>query len=183
MKYIGIIAAMSEEIASIKKLMSDISVKNIYELEFTLGTIHSKNVVLVKCGVGKVNAARTASIPNVPTALFSSPAPASRDSDASDTIPPTTGIMPDMASLAVFNAAASALPEIMPVDANKPVNKYKTVFRIPFTDHPIISRILPSLFCPKAESASPSAKNAYSIGVTMTLQARTNRSQNSDETV
>ena len=62
MKYIGIIAAMSEEIASIKKLMSDISVKNIYELEFTLGIIHSKNVVLVKCGVGKVNAARTTQI-------------------------------------------------------------------------------------------------------------------------
>lgn len=62
MKYIGIIAAMTEEIASIKKLMSDISVKNIYELEFTLGTIHSKNVVLVKCGVGKVNAARTTQI-------------------------------------------------------------------------------------------------------------------------
>lgn len=62
MKYIGIIAAMNEEIASIKKLMSDISVKKIYELEFTLGTIHSKNVVLVKCGVGKVNAARTTQI-------------------------------------------------------------------------------------------------------------------------
>ena len=62
MKYIGIIAAMSEEIASIKKLMKDVSVKNIYELEFTLGTIHSKNVVLVKCGVGKVNAARTTQI-------------------------------------------------------------------------------------------------------------------------
>ena len=61
-KYIGIIAAMTEEIASIKKLMTNISVKNIYELEFTLGTIHSKNVVLVKCGVGKVNAARTTQI-------------------------------------------------------------------------------------------------------------------------
>ena len=62
MKYIGIIAAMREEIASIKKLMADVCVKNIYELEFTLGTIHSKNVVLVKCGVGKVNAARTTQI-------------------------------------------------------------------------------------------------------------------------
>lgn len=62
MKHIGIIAAMSEEIASIKKLMVDVSVKNIYELEFTIGTIHSKNVVLVKCGVGKVNAARTTQI-------------------------------------------------------------------------------------------------------------------------
>ena len=62
MKHIGIIAAMNEEIASIKKLMSNVSVKNIYELEFILGTIHSKNVVLVKCGVGKVNAARTTQI-------------------------------------------------------------------------------------------------------------------------
>ena len=62
MKYIGIIAAMSEEIASIEKLMSDIIVKNIYDLEFTLGRIHSKNVVLVKSGVGKVNAARTTQI-------------------------------------------------------------------------------------------------------------------------
>ena len=61
-KYIGIIAAMTEEIESIKKLMKDISVKNIYELEFIIGTIHSKNVVLVKCGVGKVNAARTTQI-------------------------------------------------------------------------------------------------------------------------
>lgn len=62
MKYIGIIAAMNEEIASIKKLMKDISVRNIYESEFILGTIHSKNVVLVKCGVGKVNSARTTQI-------------------------------------------------------------------------------------------------------------------------
>ena len=62
MKYIGIIAAMTEEIDSIKRLMSDIIVKNIYELEFTLGTIHSKNIVLVKSGVGKVNAARTTQI-------------------------------------------------------------------------------------------------------------------------
>ena len=62
MKYIGIIAAMTEEIDSIKKLMLDIRVKNIYELQFTLGTINSKNVALVKCGVGKVNAARTTQI-------------------------------------------------------------------------------------------------------------------------
>lgn len=62
MKYIGIIAAMNEEIASIKKLMKNISVRKIYESEFILGTIHSKNVVLVKCGVGKVNSARTTQI-------------------------------------------------------------------------------------------------------------------------
>lgn len=62
MKYIGMIAAMHEEIESIKKLMSDISVQKIYELEFIIGKIHSKDVVLVQCGVGKVNAARTAQI-------------------------------------------------------------------------------------------------------------------------
>ena len=62
MKYIGIIAAMNEEIDSIKILMKDISIKNIFELEFIIGKIHSKDVVLVKCGVGKVNAARTTQI-------------------------------------------------------------------------------------------------------------------------
>ena len=62
MKYIGIIAAMTEEIESIKKLIKDISVKTIYELEFITGKINEKDIVLVKCGVGKVNAARTTQI-------------------------------------------------------------------------------------------------------------------------
>ena len=62
MKYIGIIAAMNEEIESIKKLMNEISVKEIYELQFIQGKINEKEVVLVKCGVGKVNAARTTQI-------------------------------------------------------------------------------------------------------------------------
>ena len=62
MKYIGIIAAMNEEIETIQKLMSDISVKEIYELQFIKGKINGKDVVLVKCGVGKVNAARTTQI-------------------------------------------------------------------------------------------------------------------------
>ena len=62
MKYIAIIAAMDEEIESIKKLMVDISVKEIYELQFIIGKINEKEVVLVKCGVGKVNAARTTQV-------------------------------------------------------------------------------------------------------------------------
>lgn len=62
MKYIGIIAAMEEEIATIKKMMKDIKINNIYELNFIEGTIHNKNIVLVQCGVGKVNAARTTQI-------------------------------------------------------------------------------------------------------------------------
>lgn len=62
MKNIGIIAAMSEEIDAIKKLMKNITVKQIYELEFIIGKINNRDVVLVKCGVGKVNAGRTAQI-------------------------------------------------------------------------------------------------------------------------
>lgn len=62
MKYIGIIAAMDEEIATIKNLMQDSESKKIFELEFITGKINSKNVVLVKCGVGKVNSTRTTQI-------------------------------------------------------------------------------------------------------------------------
>ncbi len=62
MEYIGIIAAMTEEVAAIEKLMEDIKINNIYELTFIEGKIHNKNIVLVQCGVGKVNAARTTQI-------------------------------------------------------------------------------------------------------------------------
>ena len=62
MKYIGIIAAMDEEIASIKDLIRNIEIKEIFELKFITGEINNKNVVLVKSGVGKVNAARTTQI-------------------------------------------------------------------------------------------------------------------------
>jgi len=62
MKYIGIIAAMNEEVDAIKKIITDISVRRIYELEFIQGKINGNEVVLVKCGVGKVNAARTTQI-------------------------------------------------------------------------------------------------------------------------
>lgn len=62
MEYIGVIAAMTEEVAAIEKLMEDIKINNIYELTFIEGKIHNKNIVLVQCGVGKVNAARTTQI-------------------------------------------------------------------------------------------------------------------------
>ena len=62
MKYIGIIAAMNEEVEAIQKLMTDIYIKEVYELQFIQGKINAKDVVLVKCGVGKVNAARTTQI-------------------------------------------------------------------------------------------------------------------------
>lgn len=62
MKYIGIIAAMDEEVEAIKKIMNNVSIKQIYELEFIIGKINKRDIVLVKCGVGKVNAARTTQI-------------------------------------------------------------------------------------------------------------------------
>ena len=62
MKRIGIIAAMKEEMEQIKNIMSNISEKKIYNLLFYIGTISSRECVLVECGIGKVNAARTTQI-------------------------------------------------------------------------------------------------------------------------
>lgn len=58
MKKIGIITAMSEEFAVIEELMKNIEVIEKYDLKFYCGLISKKEVVLVKCGVGKVNSAR-----------------------------------------------------------------------------------------------------------------------------
>lgn len=57
MKNIGIIGAMAEEIALIKEKMDIISSKEIVGLEFHMGKMHGKTVVLVCSGIGKVNAA------------------------------------------------------------------------------------------------------------------------------
>ena len=62
MNIYGIIAAMQEEMQEIKKIMTDIEEKKVYELTFFEGKINTKNVVLVESGVGKVNAARTTQI-------------------------------------------------------------------------------------------------------------------------
>lgn len=57
MDKIGIIAAMDEEMIAIKNLMSNITESTYFGRVFYLGEIESKNVILVKAGVGKVNAA------------------------------------------------------------------------------------------------------------------------------
>lgn len=62
MNKIGIIAAMDEEVEEIKKKMKKIRENKIYNLVFFEGIINEKSYVLVKCGVGKVNAARTTQI-------------------------------------------------------------------------------------------------------------------------
>ena len=62
MKKIAIIAAMEEEKNAIKKIMTDIAEKNIYNLTVYEGTINNKECILTECGVGKVHAARTTQI-------------------------------------------------------------------------------------------------------------------------
>ncbi len=59
MENIGIVVAMDEEKAEIEKLISNKEIKEINNLKFITGKIKDKNIILVQCGVGKVNAART----------------------------------------------------------------------------------------------------------------------------
>jgi len=57
MKTIGIIGAMEEEIALLKNNMEIISAKNIVGTDFFMGKMLGKSIVLVRSGIGKVNAA------------------------------------------------------------------------------------------------------------------------------
>ena len=59
---IGIIAAESKEMNEIKKLMKNIEEKDLFNLQFFTGKIEEEECVLVECGEGKVNAARTTQV-------------------------------------------------------------------------------------------------------------------------
>lgn len=59
MKTIGIIFAMDEEINELKKYINITHENKIFDLVFYEGNIGSAKCILVKSGVGKVNAART----------------------------------------------------------------------------------------------------------------------------
>jgi len=54
---IGIIGAMKQEVAILKALIAVQEVKKIMHVEFTVGTLHGKEVVLLESGIGKVNVA------------------------------------------------------------------------------------------------------------------------------
>ena len=56
MKTIAVIGTLEEEINSIKSEMEIISAKNIVGLDFVMGKMFGNNVVLVRSGIGKVNA-------------------------------------------------------------------------------------------------------------------------------
>lgn len=57
MKKIGIIGAMEEEVNILKSQMSQVTVKTIASMEFNVGVLKGKDVVVVRSGIGKVNAA------------------------------------------------------------------------------------------------------------------------------
>ena len=62
MQKIGIIAAEIQEMEAVKEKMQNIKETKFYNSTFYEGTISNKNCVLVRCGEGKVNAARTTQI-------------------------------------------------------------------------------------------------------------------------
>ena len=57
MRCIGIIGAMEVEVASLKERMKDAQVVHKASMEFYAGMLENKNVVVVRSGIGKVNAA------------------------------------------------------------------------------------------------------------------------------
>ena len=57
----GIIGAMEEEVASLKSAMQIKSTRTVAGMEFFEGTLDGKAVVVVQCGMGKVNAGICAS--------------------------------------------------------------------------------------------------------------------------
>lgn len=59
---IGIIGAMEEEVTSLKEQMKIKEIVELASMEFCVGELCTKNVVVVKSGIGKVNAAVCAQI-------------------------------------------------------------------------------------------------------------------------
>ena len=57
MKKIGIIGAMDEEVLILKGQMDKARVQTIASMEFYEGSLQEHEVVVVRCGIGKVNAA------------------------------------------------------------------------------------------------------------------------------
>ena len=58
----GIIGAMDEEVASLQDALTDASVRTVAGMEFHEGKLDGRDVVVVRCSVGKVNAAACAQI-------------------------------------------------------------------------------------------------------------------------
>ncbi|MGI5947472.1 MAG: 5'-methylthioadenosine/adenosylhomocysteine nucleosidase [Lachnospiraceae bacterium] len=59
---LGIIGAMDEEVLEIKKALADVSVETVTGMDFYRGKVNGKEVVVVRSGIGKVNAAMCSQI-------------------------------------------------------------------------------------------------------------------------
>ena len=57
MNPIGIIGAMDEEVARLKEQMSGVRITTKAMMDFCQGTLEGKPVVVVRSGIGKINAA------------------------------------------------------------------------------------------------------------------------------
>ena len=53
---LGIIGAMEEEVNQLKKSMRDVSVETKASMDFYKGILEGQQVVVVRSGIGKVNA-------------------------------------------------------------------------------------------------------------------------------
>ena len=53
---LGIIGAMDEEVSKLKEIMEDVSIMQRASMDFYKGTMSGKDVVVVRSGIGKVNA-------------------------------------------------------------------------------------------------------------------------------
>lgn len=61
-KVIGIIGAMDEEVNNLKDIITDVKVSTFASMDFYQGKISGNDVVVVRSGIGKVNAAICAQI-------------------------------------------------------------------------------------------------------------------------
>lgn len=59
---IGIIGAMDEEVSKIKECLDNVTIKTIASMDFYEGQLYDMDVVVVRSGIGKVNAAICAQI-------------------------------------------------------------------------------------------------------------------------
>ncbi|HEY9576101.1 MAG TPA: 5'-methylthioadenosine/S-adenosylhomocysteine nucleosidase, partial [Pseudobacillus sp.] len=59
---IAIIGAMEEEVVILREQMENRQVETIANSEFTTGTLNGAEVILLRSGIGKVNAAMTTAI-------------------------------------------------------------------------------------------------------------------------
>ena len=56
MKCIGIIGAMEQEVSRIKEMMKEVKITTKASMDFYEGILEGKKVVVVRSGIGKVNA-------------------------------------------------------------------------------------------------------------------------------